>query len=396
MDTNTTERFGSDGKPKKNKDDKKQRGAAGWIILLLAIMVLSSGIVICHENEYKLVRRFGRVVRTISSSGLYFKVPLIESVDTVPREILIYDLPASDVITSDKKSMIVDSYVLWRVTDPLKFAQTLSYSVSNAENRIDTLVYNATKNTISNMTQDEVIRSRDGKMTIVNAEVEEDVTNNDIVIEESAKVVDIKSLTDEIMDHIGTVYDQYGIEIMTVEVKKLDLPDDNKNAVYTRMISERENIAAQYTAEGQAQAKMIQNTTDKEVSIMRSTAEAKAEKIRAEGEAEYMKILSEAYNDTNKSDFYSFVRSLDAAKESMKGGNKTLILPSDSPLAEVFVTDTADKKSTANIPIPVQKTAPEENGNEDTGNESGKAGTELDDSDADEKSDDRLTLKTAE
>ena len=396
MDTNTTERFGSDGKPKKNKDDKKQRGAAGWIILLLAIMVLSSGIVICHENEYKLVRRFGRVVRTISSSGLYFKVPLIESVDTVPREILIYDLPASDVITSDKKSMIVDSYVLWRVTDPLKFAQTLSYSVSNAENRIDTLVYNATKNTISNMTQDEVIRSRDGKMTIVNAEVEEDVTNNDIVIEEATKVVDIKSLTDEIMDHIGTVYDQYGIEIMTVEVKKLDLPDDNKNAVYTRMISERENIAAQYTAEGQAQAKMIQNTTDKEVSIMRSTAEAKAEKIRAEGEAEYMKILSEAYNDTNKSDFYSFVRSLDAAKESMKGGNKTLILPSDSPLAEVFVTDSADKKSIANIPIPVPKPAPEENSNEDTGNESGKDRTTLDDRDAEEKSDDRLTVKTAE
>ena len=351
--SNTTERFGSDGKPKNNKDKKGARGAAGWIILLLAIMVLSSGIVICQENEYKLVRRFGRVDRTISSSGLYFKVPLIESVDTVPREILIYDLPASDVITSDKKSMIVDSYVLWRVTDPLKFAQTLSYSVSNAENRIDTLVYNATKNTISNMTQDEVIRSRDGKMTIVNAEVEEDVTNNDLVIEETTKVVNIKSLTEEIMDHIGTVYDQYGIEIMTVEVKKLDLPDDNKNAVYTRMISERENIAAQYTAEGEAQAKMIQNTTDKEVSIMRSTAQAKAEKIRAEGEAEYMKILSEAYNDKNKSEFYSFVRSLDAAKESMKGSNKTLILPSDSPLTEVFVSDIADSQD---IPLPVPQT----------------------------------------
>ena len=140
---------------------------------------------------------------------------------------------------------------------------------------------------------------------------------------------------------------------MTVEVKKLDLPDDNKNAVYTRMISERENIAAQYTAEGEAQAKMIQNTTDKEVSIMRSTAQAKAEKIRAEGEAEYMKILSEAYNDKNKSEFYSFVRSLDAAKESMKGSNKTLILPSDSPLTEVFVSDIADSQD---IPLPVPQT----------------------------------------
>ena len=337
---NKTERFTSDGKPVKDK--KKNKGAAFWIIILIALLILSSGLVICHENEYKLVRRFGRVERTISASGLYFKIPVIESVDTVPREILIYDLPASDVITSDKKSMIVDSYVLWRVTDPLKFAQTLSYSVSNAENRIDALVYNATKNTISNMTQDEVIRSRDGKMTVVNAQVEEDVKGNDIVMEETTQVVDIKSLTEEIMDHIGTVYEQYGIRIKSVEVKKLDLPDNNKNAVYTRMISERENIAAQYQAEGEAQAKMIQNTTDKEVSIMRSTANAKAEKIRAEGEAEYMKILSQAYNDKDKSDFYSFVRSLDAAKASMKGGNKTLVLPADSPISEVFMSNTAE------------------------------------------------------
>lgn len=356
MDTNTTQRFTSDGRPVKDK--KKNKGAVLWIVLLIALFILSSGIVICHENEYKLVRRFGRVERTISAAGLYFKIPILESVDTVPREILIYDLPASDVITSDKKSMIVDSYVLWRVTDPLKFAQTLSYSVSNAENRIDALVYNATKNTISNMTQDEVIRSRDGKMTIVNAQVEEDVKGNDIVMEETTQVINIKSLTEEIMDHIGTVYEQYGIKIMSVEVKKLDLPDNNKNAVYTRMISERENIAAQYKAEGEAQAKMIQNTTDKEVSIMRSTANAKAEKIRAEGEAEYMKILSQAYNDRDKSDFYSFVRSLDAARESMKGGNKTLVLPADSPMAEVFMSNTADA-SGAQIPVtPVKE--PEE------------------------------------
>ena len=360
MDSNTTERFSANGKPVK---EKKKGGAALWIILLLAILLLNSAIVICHENEYKLVRRFGRVERTISASGLYVKIPLIETVDTVPRELLIYDLPASDVITSDKKSMIVDSYVLWRVTDPLKFAQTLSYSVSNAENRIDALVYNATKNTISNMTQDEVIRSRDGKMTIVNAQVEEDVKGNDLVMEETTQVINIKSLTDEIMDHIGTVYEQYGIKIMTVEVKKLDLPDNNKNAVYTRMISERENIAAQYTAEGEAQAKMIQNTTDKEVSIMRSTAQAKAEKIRAEGEAEYMKILSQAYNDKDKSDFYSFVRSLDAARDSMKGGNKTLILPADSPMAEVFMKNTADEKDS---PIVIPQVTEENEDTEDT------------------------------
>lgn len=332
------ERFDSNGNPVRDK--KKKRKIWLWVLLaLLLFIVFDTSFVVCKENEFKLIRRFGRVERTVTQAGLAFKIPFIESVDTIPREIMLYDIPPSDVITSDKKSMIIDSYVLWEVTDPLLFAQTLSCSVANAENRIDILVYNAMKNKISGMTQDEVIRSRDGKMTISDVVAEEDVVNNDIVLEEKTKVVQIKSLTEEIMDHIGTVYEQYGIKILTVEVKKLDLPDDNKQAVYTRMISERENIAAQYTAEGASQAQMIKNTTDKEVSIMLSEAKADAETIRAEGEAEYMRILSEAYADRNKSDFYTFVRSLDAAKESMKSdgsGQKTLILPSDSPIAEVF------------------------------------------------------------
>ncbi len=332
-----TERFASNGNPVKT--EKKKRIWL-WVLLVLALFILfDSSFVVCHENEYKLIRRFGRVERTVSNAGLAFKVPFIESVDTIPRQIMLYDIPPSDVITSDKKSMIIDSYVLWEVTDPLLFAQTLSCSITNAENRIDMLVYNAMKNKISGMTQDEVIRSRDGKMTITDVVADEDVRNNDIVLEEKTKVVQIKSLTDEIMDHIGTVYAQYGIRILTVEVKKLDLPDDNKQAVYTRMISERENIAAQYTAEGASQAQMIKNTTDKEVSIMLSKAKADAEEVRAEGEAQYMKILSDAYADGDKSDFYTFVRSLDAAKQSMQdkgAGGKTLILPADSPIAQVF------------------------------------------------------------
>ena len=334
-----TERFDSNGNKIDNSSEKK-KGNKLWIVVVALFVIyiaLNSCLIVCHEDEYKLIRQFGRVDRTITDAGLYVKIPFIESVDTVPKKVLLYDLPVSDVITSDKKTMIVDCYVLWRVTDPLKFAQTLSHSIGNAENRIDQLVYNAMKNTISNMSQDEVIRSRDGKIEVTDVATDTDVENNDIVLDEVHKTVAIKSLTEEIMEKLGTVYEQYGIEIMTVEVKKLDLPDDNKQAVYTRIISERENIAAQYSAEGETQAGIIRNTTDKEVSIMLSEANAKAEQIKAEGEAEYMKILSGAYNDESKSDFYSFVRSLDAAKTSMKGkGQKTLILPADSPIAEVF------------------------------------------------------------
>ena len=334
------EHFNSDGTKKKDKKEKKKRSGAGVVLLLLlvvAVIVLGNSMVITKQNQFKLIRQFGRVQRVVTESGLSFKIPIVESVDTIPKELLLYDLPASDVITSDKKTMIVDSYVLWHVTDPLKFAQTLSCSVSNAEGRIDAIVYNATKNTISNMKQDEVIRSRDGKMTITVEESEADVTNNDMVLSESKEeVIEITSLTEEIMGQINHVEEQYGIEIVVVDVKKLDLPDDNKQAVYTRMISERENIAAQYTAEGKSEAKMIENTTDKEVSIMLSDAQAKAEATIAEGEAEYMRILSDAYANPEKMDFYSFVRALDAVKGSIIGDNKTIILSDDSPVAQIF------------------------------------------------------------
>lgn len=332
------EHFNHNGtKRKSGKEKKKGKGIIVFLLLIVLVIVGANSIVITKEDQYKLIRQFGRVERVIATAGLSFKIPFIESVDVIPNQLLLYDLPASDVITSDKKTMIVDSYVLWQINDPLKFAQTLSGSVSNAERRIDTIVYNATKNTISNMKQDEVIVSRDGKMTVTVDQTNTDVIGNDLELPaETQEVIEIKSLTEEIMEQIAHAEEQYGIEIVTVEVKKLDLPDDNKQAVYTRMISERENIAAQYTAEGASQAKMIENTTDKEVAIMISDAQAKAEAIIAEGEAEYMRILSEAYSDPEKTDFYSFVRALDALKASMTGDNKTVILSDDSPIAQIF------------------------------------------------------------
>lgn len=332
------EYYNSDGMKKPEQGEKKHKfGMIPVVFIIVALVfLLMNSMVITKENQFKLIRQFGRVERVLTQAGLSFKIPFVESVDTIPKELLIYDLPASDVITSDKKTMIVDSYVLWHVTDPLKFAQTLSGSVSNAEGRIDAIVYNATKNTISNMKQDEVIRSRDGKMTITVEEPDAEVKGNDLELSRQEEVVEITSLTEKIMEQIGHVEDQYGIELMAVEVKKLDLPDDNKQAVYNRMISERGNIAAQYTAEGKSEAKMIENTTDKEVSIMLSDAQAKAEATIAEGEAEYMRILSGAYSDPEKTDFYSFVRALDALKESVVGDNKTVILTEDSPITQIF------------------------------------------------------------
>ena len=188
----------------------------------------------------------------------------------------------------------------------MRFAQTLNGSTTNAESRINTSVYNALKNAISSMNQDEVITSRDGELSAM------------------------------VMERIDASMEQYGIELLMFETKQLDLPEDNKAAVYERMISERDNIAATYTAEGNSEAQVIRNTTDKEVAISISEAEKQAEILIAEGEAEYMRILSEAYNDPEKADFYIFLRSLDAAKATMTGNNKTLIIDETSPIAQIF------------------------------------------------------------
>lgn len=275
-------------------------------VIFLLLIIGSSCLVITQEDEYSLIRQFGKVDHVVTEAGISFKLPFVQTVDKLPKQTLLYDLASSDVITSDKKTMITDSYILWHITDPLKFAQTLNSSISNAESRLDTIVYNSTKNIIGSMTQEDVISGRDGELSAA------------------------------VLANIGNALDQYGIELLSFETKHLDLPGDNKAAVYERMISERDNIAATYTAEGNSEAQIIRNNTDREVTIMISEAEKQAEILIAEGEAEYMRILSEAYADPSRTEFYSFVRSLDAIKVSMTGDNKTLILSSDSPIARIF------------------------------------------------------------
>ena len=291
------------GSEKKSKKKTKIIVPAVAAVLLAGV---AASVTVTAQNEYKLIRQFGKVDRVIDAPGISFRIPFLESTQSLPKETLLYDLAASDVITKDKKTMISDSYILWRISDPLKFAQTLNSSIESGESRINTAVYNATKNAISSLTQDQVITSRDGE------------------------------LSQMVLNAIGTNMDQYGIELIKFETKQLDLPDDNKEAVYERMISERDNIAATYKAEGSSEAKVIRNTTDKEVAIQISEAKKQAEILEAEGEQEYRKILAEAYGEKDRQEFYSFVRSLDALKNSMTGGDKTVILSADSPIAQIF------------------------------------------------------------
>ena len=285
---------------------KLSKSFVAVIVLVLVLVVGGSSIVSTYNDEYKLILQFGKVVIVIDEPGLSFKIPFIQTTMSIPNYEMVYDLVPSEVNTRDKKVMVTDSFALWSVTDPLEYLSRLGANKANAESRISVVVYNAVKNVISSTDQADVISGRDGK------------------------------LAQMITDKIGDSLDSYGITVKKVETKMLDLPDSNKESVYQRMISERQNIAAGYIADGQYESNVIKNSTDREVSVLISEAKAKAEKIRAEGEAEYMRILSEAYNDEGKAEYYNYLRSLDALKASLKGSNKTIILNEDSEIARIL------------------------------------------------------------
>ena len=276
------------------------------LAVIVGIITLFNTLYTVKPNQYVAIRQFGKVVNIVNTPGLKAKVPFIQSTQHIFSATRLYDVPLSDVITKDKKSMIADNYVLWKVTDATKYIRTLDAVDGRAEERIEAAVYNAQKRTISSMTQDELIEARGEKLN--------------------------QMLTKEAHSDIG----DYGINIISTEIKALDLPDDNKNAVYERMISERQNIAASYKAQGEADAQKIKNEADKEVVEIEAEAKKKAEILIAEGEAEYMKILQNAYNTSDKADFYNYIRSLDALKASIKGDNKTIILDKNSEIARIL------------------------------------------------------------
>ena len=285
---------------------KKIRNALIIFVLAFAVtIIIGASAYTVRPNEAAMIIRLGKIQSVVTETGMHFHTPFIESVTSVYTGDIMYDIPVSDVITSDKKSMIADNYVIWSVTDPTKYYQTLGAIRGRAEERIEAAVYNATKNTISSMAQDEIIAARG------------------------------TTLTDMITKEANTDIKQYGIDIELAEIKALDLPDDNKEAVYERMISERNNIAAGYAEKGQAEAQKIRNETDKQVIILKANAEKDAAKIEAEGEAKYMQILSNAYNDEGKAEFYNYLRGLDSL-EALAGKNKTLILDKDSEYARIL------------------------------------------------------------
>ena len=287
----------------------KKSGIFIIILLLIGLLTVNSMFTV-RENEYACTVRFQKIIETTSEAGLHFKIPFLDSVKYFPKATQLYDIPPSEVLTSDKQNMTVDCYILWRISNPKLFYQTLC-STSYAEQRLDALTYNELKTVMGTLAQADIINMEDG------------AKRNEIYENIAADVDDMAAT--------------YGIHVEDVKIKQFDLPESNLNAVYNRMISERNQMAEKYTADGNYEASIIRNDVDKQVNIMVSDAEAEAAKLEAEGEAEYMRMLAEAYDTADKKEFYEFTLALDALKSSLDGEQKTVILDGNSELAQILM-----------------------------------------------------------
>ena len=280
------------------------------IVLLVLVIVASGSFYTVEENQYACTFRFSEIVNTVDQPGLHFKVPFIDSVKYFSKATQLYDIPPSEVLTSDKQNMTVDCYILWSISDPQQFYRALE-TTAKAEDRLDAITYSALKRAMGTLAQADIINMNDG------------------------------AERNEIYEGIATTVNQdasvYGIKVEDVKIKQFDLPDSNLNAVYSRMISERNQMAEKYTANGNYEASIIINDVDKQVNIMISDAQAESAKLEAEGEAEYMRLLAEAYNSEDKQEFYEFNLALDALKKSLTGDQKTIILDKDSELAKILM-----------------------------------------------------------
>ena len=280
------------------------------IVAFLLVILVSNSMYTVAENEYATTVRFSKIESVTDQAGLHFKVPFLDTVKYFTKATQLYDIPPSEVLTSDKQNMTVDCYILWSISDPKLFYQALG-STGVAEDRLDNLTYNELKTVMGTLAQSDIINMEDGALR-----------NN--IYESIATDVDAKART-------------YGIRVEDVKIKQFDLPESNLNAVYSRMISERNQIAEKYTADGNYEASIIRNDVDKQVNITVSNAKAEAAKLEAEGEAEYMRLLAEAYNSPAKKDFYEFTLALDALKQSLDGDEKTVILDGNSELAQILM-----------------------------------------------------------
>lgn len=294
--------------PKKPFNTKRfVKAAITYTVIFAIAVILLANVFVVKEAEYRVVRQFGEVTRVIEEPGLNMKIPFIQSVTSLPKNQMTYNVSEAEISTKDKKRIIIDNYAVWKITNPRKMISN-ARNIINAEARMEEFIYS-------------VIRNEMGRLDYV-----------DVVNEENSKR---GNLNDIVTQKVNEFLDDgnFGIEVIDVRMKRIDLPEENEHSIYTRMISERESTAQRYLSEGDAEKKKIEAETDREVQEMLATAKKEAAIIHAEGEAEAAKI----YNNTFSKDpeFYNLYRTLQSYSRTI-GEDTVIIMPADSPYAKIL------------------------------------------------------------
>ncbi|MCM3054060.1 MULTISPECIES: protease modulator HflC [Bacillaceae] len=277
------------------------------LITLLLLFLIFTNIFIVKEGEYKIVRQFGEIKRVISDPGIHIKVPFIQTVTTLPKYQMTLDVEQSEINTKDKKRMIIDNYAIWKIEDPESLIIN-ARTMESAEARMEEFVYSVVRSELGQLNYDEIINDENSSRGSLNDRVTEQV--NELLKK-----------------------DQYGIVVSDVRIKRSDLPAENEQSVYTRMISERESTAQDYLSQGDAEKNKIMAETDREYQEMISKAKADAEVIRSEGEGEAAQIYNEAFS--KDPEFYRLFRTLESYKKTIND-QTVIILPSNSPYARLL------------------------------------------------------------
>ena len=270
-----------------------------FIIIIIAALAFFTTVYIVDETEQVVVLAFGKPVKTITKPGLNFKLPApLQVVVTFDKRLLEYDVPPEEVLSMDKKTLIMDNYVRWRIVDPLLFLQTVQ-AVPTAKTRLDDIVYSELRQELGTHDMVEIItETRDLIMDKVTA------ASN----EESEK---------------------YGIEVVDVRIRRVDLPSENEASIYARMEAERNRKANMFRSEGEEEAQKIRATTERDKTVILADAYKISQEIRGEGEARALDIYASSFSKDPK--FYKFVRTLETY-EKVIDKKTTLVLPGDSKL----------------------------------------------------------------
>ena len=272
----------------------KKIGIFGIIVVLVIIIVVSSAAYTVDQTRQAIVIQMGKPVGDISGPGLHFKIPFIQQAVYFESRILLYDAPPAEILTKDKKNLVVDNYTKWRIIDPLKFYKSVK-SEFGAQSRLDDIVYAQ-------------LRVELGRHTL-----------EDIVSETREEIMEV--VADKSDDHANG----YGIKVIDVRMKRADLPEQNEKHVFDRMKAERERQAKQYRSEGEEESLKITAKAEMERTIILARAYKEAEKDKGVGDAQSVKIYADAYK--KDTEFFEFTRSLEAYKKALKNDTTLVISP---------------------------------------------------------------------